>query len=98
MNKLLSLALILICSSAIAGDPANGEKLATSKGCVACHNLQGQGVIDIYPNLGGQHERYLSEQLANFRSQRRQNALMYPFAANLTDSEISDLAAFYSSL
>ena len=99
MNRLI---LILLCTVAsgllFAGDAENGKQLAQAKGCIACHQLDGQGTTDLYPNLGGQHAPYLSEQLQHFRSGRRENAIMYPFAMGLSDQEISDLAAYYSSL
>ena len=61
MRKLI---LILLCAAgsglAIASDADNGKQLAQAKGCIACHQLDGQGTTDLYPNLGGQHAPYLS--------------------------------------
>ena len=94
----LAAALALTSAWVAAGDADNGRQLIDSKGCVACHGVDGVGIVDSYPNLGGQHERYLSEQLAAFKSKRRDNAIMYPFAAALTPQEMSDIAAYYSSL
>ena len=85
-------------NNVVAGDAENGKLLAQSKGCIACHGLDGMGIADIYPNLAGQHERYLIDQMHAFRSKKRENALMYPFAASLTDAEIRDLSAYYSGL
>mgnify|MGYP006215235675 FL=1 len=54
-----------------------------------------QAIADIYPNLNGQWERYLRVQLQAYRSQKRENAVMYPMAKDLTDEEIRILAAHY---
>ena len=40
-------------------------------------------------------ERYLRVQLQAYRSQKRENAVMYPMAKDLTDEEIRILAAHY---
>ena len=51
----------------------------------------------MYPNLAGQHEDYLVKALADYRAGRRTNAIMAPMAANLSDQDIEDLAAWYAS-
>ena len=79
------------CSEA----PVDGAALAAEKGCVACHGQDGKAIADIYPNLNGQWERFLRVQLQAYRSQKRENAVMYPMAKDLTDEEIRILAAHY---
>jgi cytochrome c553 len=65
--------------------------------CSACHGPDGKSVDPSYPNLAGQHESYLVKSLADYRAGRRVNAIMAPMAANLSDQDIEDLAAWYAS-
>jgi cytochrome c553 len=50
------------------------------------------------PNLAGQPEGYLSDQLLAYRSGKRQHEIMSLIAKPLTDDEIANLAAWYGSL
>jgi cytochrome c553 len=95
-------------SSSSAGLPAGriaaGEQLASAKGkatgqsCVDCHGADGNAPIDdTYPKLGGQYADYLAHALQAYRAGDREHALMSPQAANLSDQDISDLAAYFGS-
>ena len=71
---------------------------ATGQSCVDCHGADGnQPLDDTYPKLGGQHYDYLEYALVQYRDGRREHALMSQQAANLTDQQIADLAAFFAS-
>lgn len=96
--SVLGLATLISCA-ALANDKAieRGEQLATEKGCVGCHGLDGIGIGPTFPNLAGQHRNYLVEQLRHYRSGFRQNAIMAGQATNLTDGEIFELSAYYAS-
>ena len=66
--------------------------------CQACHGKDGKAVdANLYPNLGGQYASYLEHALRGYRDGDRNNALMMPFASNLTDEDIKDLAAWYEA-
>lgn len=86
-------------AAASMGNPAKGKEKA-SQICQACHGLDGNGVPGqpVWPKLAGQHPRYIYKQLTNFKAQERWNALMGPMALPLTDEEMKNLAAYYSSL
>ncbi len=96
------LALIAVCaisfniSPALAGDPAAGKTKAAT--CGACHGMNGISPNDLWPNLAGQKAGYLVAQMKAFRDGQRKNPMMAPMAAGLSDADIADLAAFYSSL
>lgn len=77
------------------GNPQAGREKA--KTCEACHGSDGMSVDPSYPNLAGQYESYLIKALSDYRSGRRANAVMQSFAANLTNQDIEDLAAWYAS-
>lgn len=89
--------LAVIATSAQAADPAAGKTHFNST-CVACHGPGGISVAPIYPNLGGQKEPYLVEQLKAYRDGTRQNAIMAPMAKGLTDTQIANIAAYLSAL
>lgn len=95
----MAAALILGLPGAGQADPiADGKEKIRSKGCVTCHDAKGQGTSPMFPNLAGQSEVYLEQQLKAFRSGKRQAAQMSIVAQNLSDDDISDLAAYYASL
>ena len=95
LTVLFSLALILPISLHADGNPAAGKDKAQV--CAACHGPDGHSVDPSYPNLAGQYESYLVKALADYRAGRRTNAIMAPMAANLSDQDIEDLAAWYAS-
>ena len=100
MNKFqFSLTLVLLSLAPgvalSAGNAAEGQN--KSAVCHACHGANGQAVQPIYPNLAGQHQDYLIKTLQGFRDGSRPNAIMYGFAANLTDADIEDISAWYAS-
>ncbi|RYG07652.1 MAG: cytochrome c [Burkholderiales bacterium] len=95
-------------SSSSAGLPAGriaaGEQRAqvkseaTKQSCIDCHGPEGNVPIDAtYPKLGGQYGDYIAHALQAYRAGDRQNALMTPQAAELTDQDISDLSAYFGS-
>ncbi len=78
------------------GDPQKGAQLAGA--CAACHGLDGNSEIDptLYPRIAGQSERYVSRQLALFKSGERVNAIMQPFAMPLSPQDMRDLGAHFA--
>jgi len=93
----LSLAAVLgwTSSALAAGSKEAGQAKAAT--CSACHGMDGNSLNPEWPNLAGQGEAYLIRQLKAFHSGQRQNVLMSPMAAGLSDQDMADLAAFYSS-
>lgn len=91
-------ALILVAGTnvAIAGDAAAGKTKAAS--CAACHGATGISAIPTYPNLAGQKEAYLVQQLKAFKDKTRTDPTMNAMAAPLTDADMANLAAYYASL
>ena len=89
--------LILLCNQFVsaAGDIREGQ--AKSGPCAACHGVSGNSATPVWPNLAGQHARYIEKQLRDFRDGKRRNPQMSPMAANLSDADIADLAAYYAA-
>ncbi|NMP30648.1 cytochrome c4 [Thalassotalea sp. M1531] len=79
----------------VVGDVELGK--AKSATCVACHGTDGNALVAMYPKLAGQHEGYLLKQLQQFKSGARDNAIMAPMVAALSDDDMKNLAAFYAS-
>ena len=91
----LALLLAALPLTALAkGDPNAGRAKSTT--CQACHGLDGKAVMPEYPNLAGQHASYMEKALRDYRDGRRTNPIMAPMAANLSDQDIKDLAAWYA--
>ena len=63
--------------------------------CTACHGPNGNSVNPDWPRLAGQSAVYIAEQLRLFRAGVRNNPVMKPLAATLTDQDIDDLAVYY---
>lgn len=90
-----ALALAVVATPVLAGDAAAGKaKIAT---CMACHGQDGKGTTPDYPNLGGQNEKYLVTALKAYKSGDRNNPIMKPMVAALSDADIENVAAYYAS-
>ena len=96
MTVLSAIALVAAANVANAGDAAAGK--AKSAVCAGCHGAAGVSAVPIYPNLAGQKEAYLVSQLKAFKDGSRVNAIMAPMAKPLSDADIANLAAYFSSL
>jgi cytochrome c553 len=65
---------------------------------VVCHGQDGYSTLPNAPHLAGQPAAYLEEQLRNYRSGRRQHEVMTLIAKPLSDADVENLAAWYSSI
>jgi len=104
MKKLVIAALllapvVLAPLTAQAGDAAVGK--TKSAVCAACHGVNGVSIAGMFPNLAGQKEAYLVSAIKAYRDGNRTGpmaAQMTPMVAALTDDDIANLAAYFSSL
>ena len=89
-------ALTLIHAGAqAAGDiDAGKEKSAV---CAACHGADGNSPNPAFPILAGQYQDYLVRALADYKTGKRNNAIMAGFAATLSEQDREDLAAYFAS-
>ncbi|RQH02906.1 c-type cytochrome [Paraburkholderia dinghuensis] len=93
-------------SMAASADPAKpdiarGQAIA-SQVCAACHGADGNSAGGAYPKLAGQHAEYLVKQLRDFKPQGgkpplRNNLIMAGFAAVLSDQDMINVTAWFSS-
>jgi cytochrome c553 len=96
-----ALALTGIYGNAVAGDAAAGQAAYAAKGCIGCHGVNGKSANPIWPNLAGQHAPYIVLSLKAYKAQERKSAnaaQMYPFAGQLSDADMENIAAYLAGL
>ncbi|HET9350395.1 MAG TPA: cytochrome c [Burkholderiales bacterium] len=85
--------------AAPAGDPAEAHKKIAM--CEGCHGIPGYRTAypNVYsvPKLGGQSAVYISNALHAYKAGQRKHPSMRGIAASLSDKDIADLAAYYST-
>ncbi len=98
MKKIIfSLFIALGSISAVQAADVNAGK-EKAGACSACHGPTGVSASPMFPNLAGQNDAYVIKQLKDFKSGARANAMMAPMAANLSDADMADIAAYFASL
>jgi cytochrome c553 len=100
LSSVLAFALVM---PAFAAEPAAAAKPDLAKGqatstnvCAACHTADGSRGSPANPIISGQHAEYLVKQLTEFKSGKRDNAIMKGMAATLSDADMKNVAAFYA--
>jgi cytochrome c553 len=88
------LAITVFSSAAFAANPQAGRE--KTKACAACHGPDGNSASPEFPRLAGQNRDYIEHALLGYKSGKRKNPIMAPQAANLSKSDIADIAAFYA--
>ena len=91
----------LLVATLAAGSVAFGADVEAgrrkSELCGACHGPDGNAMIPGTPSLAGQPTFFTHWQLIKYRDGRRKDELMSGFAAELSDEDMADLAAFYAA-
>ena len=79
------------------GDPEAGQAKAAA--CVACHGIDGNAALEMYPSIAGQNERYIAEQMALIANGQRGGmaVAMQPFVTDLSAQDMRDIGAWYAS-
>lgn len=96
LKGILLLSMALLLSPVSAGDVEKGK--SKSEMCAGCHGENGISVSPIIPNLAGQKEVYLASAIKEYKSGSRKNGMMSPIAQSISDDDIDDIAAYFSSL
>jgi len=100
MKKIFVTCLAMAALVATGSVNAAGNKDAgqtKSAACAGCHAADGNSTISANPKLAGQHADYLVKQMKEFKSKKRDNAIMFGMVAALSDQDMADIAAYYSS-
>lgn len=91
-----TIALLGIFGAAqAAGDAAAGK--TKSAACAGCHGANGEGKGS-FPALAGMKANEIVSMLKDYKSGKKNNAMMKSFAGPLSDQDMANLAAYYSSL
>ena len=90
-----SILLFIFSCHVYAGDVAAGKEKSAL--CAACHGTDGNSVNTVWTKLAGQHSEYILKQLKDFKAGKRNNIQMNPLVATLSEEDMQDLAAYFSS-
>jgi cytochrome c553 len=90
------LGLVVGSGQVWAADAAAGK--VTAEGCAFCHGADGISQMEMTPSLAGQPDQFVQWQLVYFRSGARKSDVMGPIAEALSNEDIRNLGAYYSSL
>jgi cytochrome c553 len=82
--------------AAVKPDLAAGEAKFTAV-CAACHGADGNSGTPANPKLAQQHPEYVVKQLQEFKSGKRPSPIMQPMAAQLSDADMKNIAAWVTS-
>ncbi len=100
MNRMLLTVLIagsvgFAGTAQAAGDAAAGKDKATA--CAMCHGPNGEGT-QMAPKLAAEDPAKFGQALADYKSGKKDNAMMKAQAGSLSDADMANLAAYYASL
>lgn len=95
----LRLVLVAACWAVIAPVAHAGleEGRVKAQACLACHGADGNSALPGIPSLAGQPRQFLVTALFMFREGRRQSEQMAPFASQLSNADLNDLAQFFAA-
>jgi cytochrome c553 len=83
----------------IVGDAARGHNKAAT--CLGCHSVPGYKAdfptVYSVPMLGGQNAKYIESALKAYQKGERRFPSMMATARSLSDQDIADVAAYFSS-
>lgn len=101
MKRLTILAALTASAIAMAApaDLNRGKKIATDV-CAACHAIDGNSAIAMYPKLSSQSSVYIAKQTLAIKASKRNSGnspAMTPMVQNMSDSDILDVAAYYAA-
>jgi len=95
----LTVALVaclgIVGAAQAAGDVQAGK--AKTAGCAGCHGANGEGKQS-GPALAGKSEQAFIQAMNEYKTGKRNNAMMKTFAGQLSDQDIANVAAYYASL
>lgn len=103
MKTTLGIILFVLAASALAQVPAGNAEAARNKisMCTGCHGIPGYKTVfpQVYqvPMITGQQPVYIVNALEAYKTGARSHPSMRGIAQSLSDQDMADIAAYYSS-
>jgi cytochrome c553 len=97
MKALLVFALLIAAVDAHAVSLYAGQARAAAV-CSQCHGIDKPSNDSPFPQLAGRDNAYLQAALKQYRAKQRKSDIMNAIAGSLTDSDIENVATYYSKL
>lgn len=99
----------LVFANDVATDDAAANDAAIEAGktraavCIGCHGLKGEGKDPVngqpaFPRIAGQIKDYLIKSVNDYKADKRNDPMMSAIAKGLSDTDIVNIASYYSSL
>ena len=96
---LITGAALALGSAQVQADDISAGRDMYSQSCAQCHGASGKGMAS-FPSLQDRDADYITKRLEQYRGGERvgsNTGLMASFAADLSDEEIANLAAYIST-
>jgi cytochrome c553 len=104
-GSLLVAAMVSALTLVLTATPATAQNVEAGKTkalpCMGCHAIESyNNVYPTYhvPRVGGQHEAYIMAALQAYKNGQRKHATMVAQASSLSEQDMKDIAAYWSSL
>lgn len=101
-GKALAATAILVLGGTYAMAVMSGQsgigkvESFVAESCAGCHGQDGNSVVPGFPKLAGQQKVYLLREMMDYKEGRRQSDVMVPVLANLSEEDVSKLAAYFA--
>jgi len=93
----VALASGALAGSAHAAGPLDERGALQSVTCAACHGPAGNSRSSAMPIIAGQDAAYLKKQIADYAAGKRLSAEMEPYAKQVLNIGVDDVAAYFAS-
>ena len=102
MKKFFALLVLAgFANLSAAADIVANAKAAKVEQCIGCHGIPGYKATfpEVYPvpMIGGQSAKYIENALNAYKKGERKHPSMRGIAGSMSDQDIADVAAYYSS-
>ena len=95
LTALTLASFTLVVPAYAAGDAAAGKAKAGS--CAMCHGPNGEGT-QMAPKLAGEDAAKFVQAMNDYKSGKRDNAMMKSAASSLSADDFANLAAYYAAI
>jgi cytochrome c553 len=97
MKVVIASLVILLGTSTVNAASIYGGQTKAAAVCAQCHGIRKPAAGAPFPSLAGRDSQYLQSALRQYRDKTRKSDIMNAITGSLTDNDIVNLAAYYSS-